>query len=168
LDFDFYKPTKYLNLSDEIPKKEYQVDLNVLGLRELESYGLLPVRKPIVKFRIKSLLPPEKAQAVTNITTEPNQHGPNPNINTCINFMVQLPEEEIYCPALACDVYDYLMAGLSQPLLGTFSIPVGEIKCQYEKDTRAELLEARKILEGLMHHAKMEGEAYKAAKVARL
>jgi hypothetical protein len=61
LDFDFYKPTKYLNLSDEIPKKEYQVDLNVLGLRKLESFGLLPVRKPIIKFRIKSLLPPEKA-----------------------------------------------------------------------------------------------------------
>jgi len=47
--------------------KEYSVDLNVLGLRELESFGLMPIKKPFIKFRIKSLLPPDKAQAVTNI-----------------------------------------------------------------------------------------------------
>ena len=37
------------------------MDINVLGLRQLESFGLMPIKKPFVKFRVKSLLPPEKA-----------------------------------------------------------------------------------------------------------
>lgn len=44
-----------------MPTKEYDMDINVLGLRQLESFGLMPIKKPFVKFRVKSLLPPEKA-----------------------------------------------------------------------------------------------------------
>ncbi len=99
-----------------------------MGLRQLESFGLMPIKKPFIKFRIKSLLPPEKAQAVTNVQTDPNANGPNPNINTMLTFNVQLPVEELYCPSLACDAYDYVYIGCSQPLIGTFSLPVGDIK----------------------------------------
>ena len=109
------------------------MDINVLGLRQLESFGLMPIKKPFVKFRVKSLLPPEKAQAVTNVSTDPNACGPNPNINTMLTFNVQLPIEELYCPSLACDCFDYVFMGLSQPLIGTFSIPVGALKTKAEK-----------------------------------
>ena len=109
----------------------------------------MPIKKPFCKFRIKSLLPPEKAQAVTNVQTDPNANGPNPNINTMLTFNVQLPEEELYCPSLACDAYDYVYIGKSQPLIGTFSLPIGEIKTEYEKERVAELAESDSIIDYL-------------------
>jgi len=104
------------------------LEINVLGLRQLESFGLMPIKKPYIKFRVKSLLPPAKAHAVTNVQTDPNANGPNPNINTMLNFLVNLPREELYCPSLECDVFDFVYRGFSQPLIGTFTIKVGEIK----------------------------------------
>lgn len=71
-----------------MPTKEYDLEINVLGLRQLESFGLMPIKKPYIKFAVKSLLPPEKAQAVTNVQTDPNACGPNPNINTMLTFNV--------------------------------------------------------------------------------
>lgn len=112
-DFDFNTPVKRYNLAEFVPMKEYSIEINVLGLRELESFGLMPIKKPFIRFRIKSLLPPEKAQAVTDVSTDPNANGPNPNINTTLTFSVQLPEEELYCPSLGCDVFDYVFAGFS-------------------------------------------------------
>jgi len=47
-----------------VNKKNYTIDLNILGMRNLESFGLFPVKKPIVKFLVRSLLPPEKASAI--------------------------------------------------------------------------------------------------------
>jgi hypothetical protein len=112
-DFDFTTPSKYLNLSEYIPTKEYTMEINVLGLRQLESFGLMPIKKPFIKFRIKSLLPPEKAQAVTDIKTDPNAPGADPNINTTLTFSIQLPTEDLYCPSLSCDIFDYVFSGLS-------------------------------------------------------
>jgi hypothetical protein len=60
-DYSFKTPISYLNLTDEIQYQDYQVDINVLGLRNLESFGLMPVKKPFIKFNLRSLLPPEKA-----------------------------------------------------------------------------------------------------------
>jgi hypothetical protein len=46
---------------------EFKCEILVLGLRNLVSTGLLPVRKAYVKFNLKSLLPPAAAKAVENI-----------------------------------------------------------------------------------------------------
>jgi hypothetical protein len=72
----------------------------------------MPVKKPFIKFNLRSLLPPDKAQAVTNIKTQPSAPGPNPNINTLINFALDLPVNPLFCPKLSCDVYDYVYKGL--------------------------------------------------------
>jgi hypothetical protein len=56
---DHVFPVPKVKLQDTIETKEYKISLNVLGLRELQSTGLLPVKKPFIKFRIKSLLPPD-------------------------------------------------------------------------------------------------------------
>jgi hypothetical protein len=85
-DYTFKIPLAYLKLTEQIEYKEYSVEINVLGLRELQSFGLLPVKKPYVRFQLRSLLPPEKSQAATNVSTAPSATGPNPNINTVINF----------------------------------------------------------------------------------
>ena len=87
-DFDFTTPAKYLKLEDYVPTKEYDLDINILGLRQLESFGMMPIKKPFIKFRVKSMLPPEKAQAVENVSTDPNACGANPNINTLLTFNV--------------------------------------------------------------------------------
>ena len=100
----------------------------MLGLRELQSAGLLPVKKAYVKFRIKSLLPPDQANAIEDVQTEPGEKGPNPNLKTNFQFLLELPKKEIYCPSLECDAFDYIFKGLRQPLIGTFSIPIGDIR----------------------------------------
>lgn len=56
-----------MNLTEYMEFKEYNVEINVLGLRNLQSFGLMPVKKPFIKFNIRSLLPPEKAKAVQNV-----------------------------------------------------------------------------------------------------
>jgi len=60
-DYTFKIPITYLKLTEEIEYKEFNVDINVLGLRNMESFGLMPVKKPFIKFNLRSLLPPEKA-----------------------------------------------------------------------------------------------------------
>lgn len=60
-DMDFLTPAQYVDLDKHIPKKDYELEINVLGLRNLESFGLMPIKKPYIKFRVKSLLPPSKA-----------------------------------------------------------------------------------------------------------
>jgi len=60
-EFDFIfdaEKARDVNLQELVEKKEYQVDINVLGLRELESFGIVPVKKAFVKFMVRSLLPP--------------------------------------------------------------------------------------------------------------
>jgi hypothetical protein len=47
---------------------------------------------------------------------------------------VQLPTEDLYCPGLGCDVFDYVFSGLSQPLIGTMNIMIGDIKSRYEEE----------------------------------
>ena len=66
-----------------------------------------------------------------------------------LTFNVQLPIEELYCPSLACDCYDYVFMGFSQPLIGTFSIPVGKIKTKTEKKREEALKICDEVLEFL-------------------
>jgi hypothetical protein len=111
-DYVYKIPINYLKLTEQIEYKEYNVEINVLGLRELESFGLMPIKKAFIKFNLRSLLPPEKAQAVTNIKTQPGAAGNSPNINTMINFTIDLPVNPLFCPKLSCDVYDFVYKGL--------------------------------------------------------
>jgi hypothetical protein len=53
-----------MNISEYLDFKEYTIEINALGLRNLQSFGLMPVKKPFIKFNLRSLLPPEKAKAV--------------------------------------------------------------------------------------------------------
>lgn len=118
-------------------------------MRNLQSFGLLPVKKPFIKFNLRSLLPPEQSKAVTNVVTNPTDTGPNPNINTTVTFTMRLPSSGLFCPKLSCDVYDYVFKGLSQPLLGTFSIPIGPILEQTLEDQKTEVEHSEYIIKEL-------------------
>jgi hypothetical protein len=104
------------------------VDINVLGLRDLVSPGLCPIKKAYIKFSVKSLLPPAQAKAVSEIYTEPGQGGTDPNIQTTLKIQVNIPSEPFYCPRMTCMAFDKLyLDGMSQPILGTFTLRLGEI-----------------------------------------
>jgi hypothetical protein len=105
----------------------YQIDIQVLGLRNLQSGGILPVKKAFIQFNLKSLVSPNEGTALENIKTQPGPTGANPTINSSISFRVPLPTDPLYCPKLVCTVYDYIFVGLNQPLIGSFTIPIGEL-----------------------------------------
>jgi len=46
---------------------EYRVELNVLGLRNLLSPGLLPLKKAYIDFLLKSMVPPMSASALSSV-----------------------------------------------------------------------------------------------------
>jgi len=116
------------------------------------------VKKPFIKFNLKSLLPPEQAKAVADVTTNPGDTGPNPNINTTISFTMKLPSNSLFCPKLTCYVYDYVYSlgwSGSQPLIGTFSINLGTILDETLKMQKEDIDEANFIKKALM--AALEG-----------
>ena len=43
---------------------------------------------------------------------------------------------------MACDVYDYVFKGFSQPILGTLSIPIGDILQAQKKEREDEIKES--------------------------
>ena len=107
---------------------EYKCDIIVLGLRNLIPTGILPIRKPFVKFNLKSLLPLKSARAVDDIATEPKETGPNPNIRATLQFSVNIPGDPTFTPRMTCDVYDHLyFAGMAQPHIGTFTLKLGDV-----------------------------------------
>ena len=65
----FDVPRNKVNLSAEVPKKEFVLDINILGLRDLQSSGILPVKKAFIVFNLKSLVPPDDGRAIENIKT---------------------------------------------------------------------------------------------------
>lgn len=68
-DYTFKVPRNRMNLSKEVPRKEFVLDINILGLRDLQSAGILPVKKAFIVFNLKSLVPPDDGRAVENIKT---------------------------------------------------------------------------------------------------
>ena len=55
-----------VNLASLVQVREFGVNMNILGMRNLASPGILPVKKAFCKFNIKSLVPPN-GPAVKNI-----------------------------------------------------------------------------------------------------
>ena len=125
-DFVYSKPAKAVDLSATVDFRDFEINMLILGMRSLASPGILPVKKAFVNFNVKSLVPPN-GPAVKNIQTEPTAPGPNPTLNTTMKFNIPLPVDPLYCPRLACAVFDCIFRGWSQPLIGNFDIPIGEL-----------------------------------------
>ena len=101
----------------------YNCEINILGLRQLKPLGMIAVKKPFIKFDLNSLNvtgKPEDAHA--NIQTVPVSGGANPTINTVLKFDAKLPINQIFMPELQCEVYDHMLSGLHNSLLGVFSL----------------------------------------------
>jgi len=90
------------------------------------------------------MVPPELGVNLQNIRTEPKMAGTDPTLNTLIEFNAPLPEDELFCPKMSCSVFDSVVMGFSQPLIGTFTIPIGKLMHDLarERISETEALEA--------------------------
>lgn len=69
MDYNFPCLAKDQDLSKEVNTSEYNIQTQILGLRNLKSPGILPVKKAFINFNIKSMLPPALGSAMKNIQT---------------------------------------------------------------------------------------------------
>ena len=137
---ELYKKIKYLPNT-----MLYNFDINVLGLRDLKPLSLIPVKKPFIKFDLNSTNvtgKPEDDHAP--IKTIPVSGGENPTINTVIQFESKLPIEDEFLPELQCEVYDNMLSGMLNSLLGVFSINLKEIIKATRKEVQEDIDEAKK------------------------
>lgn len=156
-DHTFKTPLNYLRVKDSVNFKEFEININILGLRELQSVGILPVKKAFIIFNLKSLVPPEDGSALENVKTQPGAPGPNPTINTLIKFSLPLPTDPLFCPRLSCSVHDNIFKGFSQPLMGSFVVPVGDLIHALAEERRTETEAIQHIIDELDKISKGEG-----------
>ena len=123
--------------------------MNVLGMRGLQSPGILPVKKAFINFNLKGLVPPTIGTNLKNLKTDPKAPGANPTINTLMQFFVPLPTDPLYCPRLSCQVYDCIFAGFSQPIIGNFTIPIGDLIHELAAERKIELAALKKMVSTL-------------------
>ena len=156
-----FKPIKMqdVDLAAQVEMQEFQVSMNVLGMRALQSPGILPVKKAFVKFNLKGLVPPSVGTDLQNLKTEPKAPGPNPTICTLMRFQVPLPIDPLYCPRLSCQVYDCIFTGWSQPIIGTFIIPIGELIHELQNERDTEIAALRHMVDSLERIAEDEERA---------
>jgi hypothetical protein len=77
--------------------------------------------------------------------------GPNPTINTLINFEAPLPGDSLFCPRLSCQVYDNIFKGFgNQPLIGNFTIPIGDLMADLKNERTTELAAIERIVNSLL------------------
>lgn len=137
----------------DMPKlniEEYNIEINVLGLRNLVSAGLLPVKKAYCKFSVKSILPPAQAKAVSDVYTNPNEGGEDPNIRTTLKLSAHIPSDPYYCPRMTCTAYDKLyFEGMAQPVIGSFTLKLGDILTATRKKDANTLVSLQDILGSL-------------------
>ena len=146
---DFMTPVEHLDITPE--STVYNIEINILGLRNLQSPGILPVKKAFIKFDIRSLMHPSKATAIENIKTHPQSSGPNPTISTVIKFNCELPVDDLYTPAMTCSVFDNVFKGLRQPLIGNFHIPIGDLQHRHQERMKSKYIQIKNSIYYVSH-----------------
>jgi hypothetical protein len=136
--------------------QEYNIMMNILGLRNLQSSGILPVKKASIHFNLKSMVSPDVGNAIENIKTEPSVPGPDPTLSTLIEADIALPTEKLYTPRMACRVNDNIMGGFNQPIIGTFTLPIGDLIESLAKERKEEIEAIEDVVEELRKYANGE------------
>ena len=82
---------------------KYDFEVKILGLRDLQSAGVLSVKRPYIDIDLSSIIGWQKKSKYserTRIQTPTNFYGKNPTIATVLNFSCYLPKDYIFCPTL--------------------------------------------------------------------
>jgi len=84
-----------------------------------------------------------------------------------MKFQVPLPIEPLYCPRLSCQVYDQVFGGFSQPIIGNFTIPIGDLIHELAAERKSEIEALRTMVQTLHKIAVGEERASLLAKSMR-
>ena len=77
-----------------------------------------------------------------------------------------LPVKELYAPSMACRVFDKIFKGYDGALIGTFSIPIGDIMFNQRREYKENMLDLDLIIDKLEKIKAGVGVVdYKATKV---
>ena len=102
---DFPIKSDVYDISRFIRYRPVTFEILVLGLRDLKSSGILPIKKASITFNFKNLTGAKHNDSgiqVENMSTQPSQSGPNPTINTLLTYEMLLPINKLICPDLFC------------------------------------------------------------------
>ncbi|CAD8085861.1 unnamed protein product [Paramecium sonneborni] len=145
------------NISVKIPNQisphriKHFIKIKLLGLRNLKSFGPLPVTKAFAKFNVQSIRAKDEPLSLNNaneIITQPKEAGPNPNISSIICLEINLPEDDAFMPKFIGSVHDYILKGILQPLIGQFSIDLKLQKLKTLKQIEEKKDIAKRVLNG--------------------
>ena len=65
---------------------------------------------------------------------------------------MRLPLDKVLCPSLQCTVNDNIFMGASQPIIGNFEVPLGELLFERNEIYQANLGKLQKLEELLENH----------------
>ena len=80
-----------------------------------------------------------------------------------MKFSIPLPVDNLYCPKLTCQVFDNIFKGFNQPLIGVFTVPVGELMLALKKERKEEteiIEEINQKLEKILRFGNYEPKDY--------
>ncbi|CAM9547986.1 unnamed protein product [Ascophyllum nodosum] len=98
------------------------LEIITVGVRDLKPYGFQAVAQPYAHFEMTS--GGERVSFTTRTSDFPS--GNNANFLERKVLNVLLPEDPLYAPHLCIRVLDKRMSGLTNPVVGTCSVPLAE------------------------------------------
>ena len=129
----------------------YTFEINILGLRDLKPFSMLPIKKAYINFEMNSLnISGNENENLPSKQTQPKDKGCNPTINDALKFDVNLPKDLKFMPQLQCRIFDYIFKGTIKPNLGCFILNIARLvrktNLQIYQDLAKTRTDAKKFL----------------------
>ena len=102
------------------PMRDTEVEVNVVGLRDILAYNNSPIMAPYVEIDAGDRSTAEKVR-VTRTSSTPS--GPDANFLETLVIHTRLPDDLLFCPSLNVRVFDYRGEG-NTPVVGKAAIPL--------------------------------------------
>eukprot|EP00004_Rigifila_ramosa_P005707 TRINITY_DN16378_c0_g1_i1.p1 TRINITY_DN16378_c0_g1~~TRINITY_DN16378_c0_g1_i1.p1 ORF type:complete len:1467 (-),score=375.36 TRINITY_DN16378_c0_g1_i1:84-3968(-) len=112
-----FLPVTPVNIRPEMRK--CNLELTIVGLRNLEPFELLPIQSPFLVFDIT-----DGVSLKTKKCSKPS--GDNPNYLTIEKIEIEVPVKEIFAPTINIKVRDSRLAGVHTPVCGTASFSLAD------------------------------------------
>ena len=102
------------------PMRDVEVEVNVVGVRDLLSYNNSPIGSPYVEVDAGDRSTSDKVRATRPSSTPA---GPDANFLETLVIHTRLPEDLLFCPSLNVRVFDFRGPD-NTPVVGKVSIPL--------------------------------------------
>jgi hypothetical protein len=162
-----------------VEKVRQHIKINILGLRDLESKGLFPVKTAGIKIAttsLKSVESMQKGSAFSDLTAISKTSGDNPSIGTVLSLSADIPKDKNIMPVISGTVFEmgYRMLGSDSNIgnfaisLGTFSVITKENLVVKLKALKSKYLDKEDLLNAIEQLIyKIEGSVKQTKKVIR-